>query len=52
MLAEVMTIGWTQNAAILEADERAWYIKAANQFKWSKEEKAEAEVEGVDGPRE
>ena len=40
VLAEAMTIGWTQNVVILEADltgqERAWYIKAANQFKWSK----------------
>ena len=40
MLAEAMTIGWTQNVVILEAEltpqERAWYIKAAGQFGWSK----------------
>ena len=33
ILAESMTIGWTQNVVILEAEltpqERAWYIKAA-----------------------
>jgi hypothetical protein len=40
VLAEAMTIGWTQNVIILEAEltpqERAWYIKAAGQFGWSK----------------
>ena len=40
VLAEAMTIGWTQNVVILEAElstqERAWYIKAAGQFGWSK----------------
>ncbi len=39
-LVEAMTIGWTQNIVILEAaltgQERAWYIQAANRFKWSK----------------
>ena len=40
VLAEAMTIGWTQNVVILEAElstqERAWYIKAVGQFGWSK----------------
>jgi len=40
VLAEAMTIGWTQNVVILEAEltlqEQAWYIKAAGQFGWSK----------------
>lgn len=40
VMAEAMTIGWTQNVVILEAEltiqERAWYIRAARQFKWSK----------------
>jgi len=40
MMAEVMTIGWTQNVVILEAkltlQERAWYIRAVCQFMWSK----------------
>ena len=40
VLAEAMTIGWTQNVVILEADltiqERAWYIQAVKQSGWSK----------------
>ena len=40
VLADAMTIGWTQNVVILKAElipqERAWYIKAAGQFGWSK----------------
>ena len=40
ILAQAMTIGWTQNVVILEAEltlrERAWYIQAAGQFGWSK----------------
>ena len=44
VLVEAMTIGWTQNVVILEAElstqERAWYIKAAGQFGWSKLELA------------
>lgn len=40
VLAEAMTIGWTQNVVILEAEltlqERVWYIRAAGQFSWSK----------------
>ena len=40
VLAQAMTIGWTQNVVILEAEltlqEQAWYIKAAGQFGWSK----------------
>ena len=37
-----MKIGWTQNVVILEAEltmeERAWYLRAAEQFSWSKKE--------------
>ena len=40
VMVEAMTIGWTQNVVILEAEltvqERAWYIWAASQLKWSK----------------
>ena len=40
VLAETMTIGWTQNVVILEAElslqDRAWYIRAVRQFGWSK----------------
>lgn len=40
MLAQAMTIGWTQNTVILEAEltlqERVWYIRATRQFRWSK----------------
>ena len=40
VLAEAMTIGWTQNVVILEAEmtlqEQIWYIQAAHQFKWPK----------------
>ena len=40
VLAQAMTIGWTQNVVILEAKlslkERAWYIQAAHQFRWTK----------------
>ena len=40
VLAQAMTIGWTQNMVILEAElslqERIWYIQAARQFGWSK----------------
>lgn len=40
VLAEAMTIGWTKNVVILEAEltlqKRAWYIWAAGQFGWSK----------------
>jgi len=39
-LAEAMTIGWTQNVVILEAEltlhKKAWYIQAVRQFGWSK----------------
>ena len=39
-LAKGMTIGWTQNVVILEADlafqERVWYVQAAQKFGWSK----------------
>ena len=40
VLPQTMTIGWTQNVVILEAEltlqERAWYIRAVQQFGWSK----------------
>lgn len=40
VLAQAMAISWTQNTVILEAEltlqERAWYIRAARQFGWSK----------------
>ena len=40
ILAEAMTIGWTQNVVILEAEltlqEQAWYIRAVGYFGWSK----------------
>lgn len=40
VLAGAMTIGWTQNVVILEAEltlqEQIWYIQAAHQFKWPK----------------
>lgn len=40
VLAQAMTTGWTQNVVILEAEltlqERAWYIRAAQRFEWSK----------------
>lgn len=39
-LDQAATIGWTQNVVILEAgltaQERAWYIRAAGKFGWSK----------------
>ena len=40
VLAQAMTIGWTQNVVILEAEltlqARAWYVRAAGQFGWTK----------------
>ena len=37
LMAEAMTIGWTQNIVILEAEltlqEKAWYIHAVRQFR-------------------
>ena len=40
VMAEAMTIGWTQNVVIMEADlslqEKTWYIWAVRQFGWSK----------------
>lgn len=45
VMAEAMTIGWTQNVVILEAEltlqENAWYIRAVRQFGWSKLKLAE-----------
>ena len=44
VMAEAMTIGWTQNVVIMEAEltlqEKAWYIRAVRQFGWSKLELA------------
>ena len=44
IMAEAMTIGWTQNVVIMESDltlhEKAWYICAVRQFGWSKSELA------------
>ena len=40
-----LSLGWTQNVVILEADltagERAWYLSAAERYGWSKSELAE-----------
>ena len=45
IMDQAMTIGWTQNIVIIEADlslqEKAWYIRAVRQFGWSKLELAE-----------
>jgi len=45
LMQRALRIGWTQNMVILEADltmeVRAWYLRAAEQFKWSKTETAE-----------
>ena len=44
IMAEAMTIGWTQNVVIMESDltlqDKAWYIRAIRQFGWSKLELA------------
>ena len=40
VMAEAMTIGWTQNVVIIEMNlslqEKAWYIRAVQQFGWYK----------------
>ena len=40
VMAKAMTIGWTQNVVIMEADlslqEKTWYIRAVQKFGWSK----------------
>lgn len=40
VMAEAVTIGWTQNTTILETkltlQEKLWYIRAVQQFGWSK----------------
>lgn len=42
---QAMRISWTQNVVILEAEltmeERAWYLRAVEQFSWSKKELAD-----------
>ena len=44
VMDEAMTISWTQNVVIMEANltlhEKAWYIRAVRQFRWSKSELA------------
>ena len=44
IMADAMTIGWTQNVVIMEAEltlqEKAWYIRAVRKFGWSKSELA------------
>ena len=44
IMTKAMTIGWTQNVVILEAEltlqEKSWYIRAVQQFGWSKLELA------------
>lgn len=46
IMRQAMTLGWTQNAAILEgcgsSEERAWYIRAALRFGWKKAKLLEA----------
>ena len=40
VLAEAMSVGWTQNVVILEAEltlqDKLWYIRAVRRFGWSK----------------
>ena len=40
LMAEAMTIGWTQNIVILETEltiqKKSWYIRAVQQFGWIK----------------
>ena len=49
LLAQAMTLGWTQNVVLLESDltvsERTWYINAAQQSSWTKLELLR-EIEG------
>ena len=51
VLAEAMTISWTQNVVILEncvtAEERRWYIAAVRRFHWTKAELLERISEGI-----
>lgn len=51
VLSETMTIGWTQNVAILEGcesmEERVWYIRAVRKFGWTKAELLEKLREGA-----
>ena len=45
LVRSAMKLSWTQNVVILEAEltmeERAWYLRAAEQFGWSKKELAD-----------
>lgn len=40
IMAQAMTIGWTQNMVILESEltirEKFWYIQSVQRFRWSK----------------
>jgi len=51
VLAQAMTIGWTQNVAILEncqtLDEMNWYIQAVQRFGWTKVELLEKIAAGA-----
>ena len=51
VLAEAMTISWTQNIVIMEncvtAEERRWYIAAVRRFHWTKAELLEKISEGI-----
>ena len=46
IMRQAMTLGWTQNVAILERcssnEERAWYIRAVLRFGWKKAKLLEA----------
>ena len=48
VLAEAMTISWTQNVVILEncetAEDRRWYIAAVRLFHWTKAELLEKNI--------
>ena len=51
LLALALKLGWTQNAAILEgcegSRERAWYLRAALEHRWTKAELMEQIQAGV-----
>ena len=51
VMAEAMTIGWTQNVVIMEAEltlqEKMWYIRAVRQFGWSTSAHIEKVLDGI-----
>ena len=51
LLSRAMKLGWTQNVVIMEAnltmELREWYMKATEQFSWSKSELIAAIDDGV-----